>query len=152
MAFWKRIRRRREPSPRSGPADSPPVVAGFVSSPYTGRTLHGKAVVRVGDPELFRQEDAMRDRARSGLDPEDESHAQSLVDLIGRYAAYGPSGPEADALTGEIRAIGRRLCEDGGKDRMKLIAFRVAVLGAGNPYATVRTMESFWNGICGWQV
>jgi hypothetical protein len=34
---------------------------------------------------------------------------------------------------------------------MKLIAFRLAALNPGNPYANVRSMESFWDGICGWQ-
>lgn len=129
------------------------MVGGFVSSEYTGRTLHGKRVVRIGDPELFGQEDALRDQAQSALDPDNESHAQSLIDLLGQYAGLDPSGPgAADAIDEEIQAIGRRLCEDGGSNRMKLIAFRVAALNQGNAYATVRSMESFWNGICGWQV
>lgn len=153
MPFWKREKRRRQASPPSRPADAMPMVSGFVSAEYTGQTLYGKRVVRIGDPERFRQEDALRDRSQAALEPEDESQAQRLIDLLGRYADLDSSDPEAaDATKEEIQAIGRLLCEDGGSDRMKLIAFRVAALNPGNPYANVRTMESFWNGICGWQV
>lgn len=129
------------------------MVGGFVSSEYSGRTLFGKQVVRIGDPERFRQEDAMHDLAESALDPENESHAQALIDLLGRYAGLRGSDPNAaDAIDQEVQAIGRLLCNEGGSDRMKLIAFRVAALNPGNPYANVRLMESFWDGICGWQV
>jgi hypothetical protein len=151
MLFWRRKQRRREPPSPPEPSGSMPTVGGFVG--YTGRTLYGKQVVRVGDPELFRQEDAMRDRAQSALDPEDEPHAQTLINLLDRYADLEHSDRGAtDAIDSEIRALGRRLCEDGGSNRMKLIAFRVAAMNQGNAYATVRSMESFWNGICGWQV
>lgn len=158
MPFWKREKRRRQAPPRSEPPGSappaaPPIVAGFVSAEHTGQTVHGKRVVRIGDPERFRQEDALRDRARAALEPEDESQAQALIDLIDRYAHLDdPDSKPANAIEDEIRAVGRLLCEDGGSDRMKLVAFRVAALNPGHPYANVRTMESFWDGICGWQV
>lgn len=123
-----------------------------MSSEYAGRTLFGKQVVRIGDPERFRQEDALHDQAESALDPENESHAQTLIDLLGLYAGLRDSDPNAaDAIDQEVQAIGRLLCNEGGSDRMKLIAFRVAALNPGNPYANVRSMESFWDGICGWQ-
>ena len=153
MSFWRRGKRRRTPPPQPTSADSPPIVSGFVSSEYTGRTILGKQVVRIGDPERWRQQDALRDQAQSALDPDDESQVQTLTDLLGRYADLEDSDPHAaQAIEEKIQAIGQQLCQDGGSDRMKLIAFRIAALNEGNPYANVRSMESFWDGICGWQV
>ena len=153
MSFWKRITRRRTVRPQPIPADRTPSVGGLVSSEYTGQTFMGKRVVRIGDPDRWREEDAMRDRAQSALDPADESYALTVVELLGRYADLYDSDPRAaDAIGSELRSVGRQLCDDGGSNRMKLIAHRVAALGHVNPYAKVRTMESFWNGICGWQV
>jgi hypothetical protein len=43
-------------------------------------------------------------------------------------------------------------CRAGGAERLKLVAYRVQELSPGNTYGTVRSMESFWDGICGWQV
>jgi hypothetical protein len=144
MSFWKREKRRRKSPAHSRPVESMPTV---------GRTLYGKRVVRIGDPDLFAQEDAMRVQAQSALDPEDESHAQGLIDLLGQYAGLDATDRQAaETIDEAIKVIGRRLCENGGSNRMKLIAFRVAALNPGNPYASVRSMESFWNGICGWQV
>jgi len=149
MAFWRRWKRQRT----RVPPGTPPVIGGFVSSGYAGRTLYGKQVVRIGDPEKFRQEDAMRDRARTALDADDESQAQAVGDLVGRYAAVEAADPSAAAAAKqEIQAIGRLLCRDGGSERMKLVAFRVQELSPGNTYGTVRSMESFWDGICGWRV
>lgn len=95
----------------------------------------------------------MREQAQSALDPENESDAQTLVDLLDRYADIEDADSGAAAtIKEEVQTIGQRLCDDGGSNLMKLIAFRVEVLDPGNTYARVRSMESFWDGICGWQV
>jgi hypothetical protein len=142
MAFWnRRGRRRRE----ERPAPLPGGIAGFASSGYGG-----KRVVRIGDPALWAREDALRNDAESELDPDDEACARELVDLLDGYA--DEKRAPKDAIEAAVQEIGREICRDGGKDRMKLIAFRVSVLGTGNVYTSVRSMESFWDGICGWQV
>ena len=154
MSFWQRMKRRDRRSAPEPPAPGPgPVVGGFVLPGDTGRTVLGKPVLRIGDPDKFRQEDAMRDRARSALDPDDESEARAVADLVDRYAALDRADPSAAAaLKEEVRSVGRRLCQVGGSDRLKLVAYRVQELCPGNTYGTVRSMESFWDGICGWQV
>lgn len=158
MSFWQRMRRRGRRSaaepPGRGPGPGPgPVVGGFAPSGDTGRTVFGKPVIRIGDPEKFRQEDALRDRARSALDPGDEAEARAVADLVGRYAALDRvDSSAAAALKEEVRSVGLRLCRAGGPERLKLVAYRVQELSPGNTYGTVRSMESFWDGICGWQV
>ena len=154
MSFWQRMKRRdRRSAPAPPVRGSGPVVGGFVPPGHTGRTVFGKPVVRIGDPDKFRHEDAMRDRARSALDPDDESEARAVADLVARYAALDPGDSStAAALKEEVRSVGRRLCQAGGSERLKLVAYRVQELSPGNTYGTVRSMESFWNGICGWQV
>jgi hypothetical protein len=143
MAFWKRRKGQQRREER--PAPLPGGLGGFVPSGYGG-----KQVVRIGDPALWAREDALRNAAESELDPDDESYARELVDLLEDYASE--KGAPKDAIEAAVQELGREICRDGGKDRMKLIAFRVSVLGAGNVYTRVRSMESFWDGICGWQV
>ena len=92
----------------------------------------------------------MERRAESSLDGEDEQLAQKLVDLVQRYdSLWGTDRPAADTVQQEIKSIGEGLCANGGGDRMKRIAYRIATLGAGKGVSR-GDMERHWCGICGW--
>lgn len=92
----------------------------------------------------------MEQEARTSLGVEDEQIAHELVDLIQRYdALYSGNRSDADSVQSEIKAIGHRLCGNGGDARMKRVAYRVAALGAGKR-VRVRDLELHWDGICGW--
>jgi hypothetical protein len=78
-------------------------------------------------------------KAKSPLSAEDEEIARRMVSLIQQCESLD------DAAHEEMKQIGRQLCENGGYDRMVLIAYRVQVLGR-----RVRDCELYWDGICGW--
>ena len=89
-------------------------------------------------------------RAQTALDSENETLAGRLMDLIIRQRAlYNTDRTAADKLQEEIQQIGQQLCENGGHNRMVLIAYRGAVLGRGRG-VRVRDFEFHWDGICGW--
>jgi hypothetical protein len=78
-------------------------------------------------------------KAQSRLSAEDEQIARRMVSLIQQCESLD------DAAHEEMKQIGRQLCENGGNDRMLLIAYRVQALGR-----RVRDCELYWDGICGW--
>ena len=78
-------------------------------------------------------------QAQSHLSPEDEEIARRMVSLIQQCKSLD------DAAHEEMKQIGTHLCENGGYDRMVLIAYRVKALGR-----RVRDCELYWDGICGW--
>jgi hypothetical protein len=123
-----------------------------------GYSILGKPVLRVGDPAVWARDDQMATQARSALRPDDERVALALVDLLAHYSRASEAGADArHALFDEAKELGRTLCADGGSDRMKLVAFRVQVLGADHPdytvrsYLRIRHLELMWDGVCGWQ-
>jgi hypothetical protein len=123
-----------------------------------GYSILGKRVVRIGDPAMWARQDELVARARSALGPDDEAVALALVDLLGRYGrACEARDGRREALADEVTQLGRALCGDGGSERMKLVAYRVEVLGASHPddmvrdYLNVRQLEHLWDGVCGWQ-
>jgi hypothetical protein len=90
-------------------------------------------------------------RSRAPLDPADEAIAQKLVELVQRTdAEYENDKAAYERTTAEIKRIGNDLCSApasvSGSTHMKLIAGRAQALGI-----RLRTLEMFWNGICGWQ-
>ena len=90
-------------------------------------------------------------RSLEPLDPADEAIAQKLAALVKRTDDEYATDMEAyERTVAEIKQIGDDLCrpEPGtsGYTHMKLVAGRVRVLGG-----RIRTLEMFWNGICGWQ-
>ena len=92
-----------------------------------------------------------RQQAKSDLSHEDEEMAMRLAAIYKDYSKFSDSmSEEAKAqckrFTAEAAAIGQQLCQNGGAKRMLLIALRAEVHGA-----RVRSIELFWDGICGWQ-
>lgn len=81
----------------------------------------------------------MEKQAHSRLLPEDEEIAQRMVSLIRQCQSLDDSAAQ------EMKRIGEQLCENGGYDRMVLVAYRVQALGR-----RVRDCELYWDGICGW--
>jgi len=81
----------------------------------------------------------MESKAQSRLSAEDEQIARRMVSLIQQCKSLD------DAAHEEMKQIGRQLCENGGNDRMLLIAYRVQALGR-----RVRDCELYWDGICSW--
>ena len=112
-----------------------------------------------GESEAVAEPDAMDLRpeaekraeqdAKASLGGEDEQIAQDLIELVARapLKVYDPD--DANEVQREIRAIGEKLCGDGGSERMLRIAYRVQALGY--PDARVRKLEVNWNEICGWR-
>jgi hypothetical protein len=87
-------------------------------------------------PESERQ---IERKAQSRLSSEDEEIARRMVSLIQQCNSLD------DEAAQEMKRIGRQLCDNGGHDRMVLIAYRVKALGR-----RVRDCELYWDGICGW--
>ena len=81
----------------------------------------------------------MERQAQSRLSAEDEEIARRMVLLIQQCKSLDDSAAQ------EMKRIGEQLCENGGYDRMVLIAYRVQALGR-----RVRDCELYWDGICGW--
>jgi hypothetical protein len=89
---------------------------------------------------------AMEERGRRPLDGPDEAIAQKLAQLVMRTdAEYSNDKPAYERTKAEIEKIGNDLCRDGGDARMRQVALRMKALGG-----RVRTLEMYWNGICGW--
>lgn len=80
--------------------------------------------------------------ASSTLSVDDELLAQRLTFLSRQQDKSGKTITESGS---EIRKHGLYLCNNGGTNRMKKIAYRVQFLGG-----DVRTLQIFWDGICGW--
>ena len=78
-------------------------------------------------------------KAHSSLSSEDEKIARRMVSLIEQCQSLD------DTAAQEMKTIGQQLCQNGGNDRMLLIAYRVQSLGR-----RVRDCELYWDGICGW--
>lgn len=90
-------------------------------------------------------------RSLQPLDEADEAIAQKLAELVKRTDdEYEHDKAAYERTTAEIKKIGFDLCsgrtEVGGGTHMKLVAGRVKVLGG-----RIRTLEMFWDGICGWR-
>jgi hypothetical protein len=77
----------------------------------------------------------MERQAQSSIAEEDEKIARELLTLIQQ--------DDSD----RIEKIGEYLCSNGGSDRMVLVAHHVAALGG-----SIREMELYWDGICGWMM
>jgi hypothetical protein len=85
-------------------------------------------------------------RAVRGLDIEDEKYAHQLVEIFKEMQALFETERAAyDRKRDEARKIGQILGDNGGNDRMTLVANRVQVLGG-----RARDCELAWEGICGW--
>ncbi len=80
--------------------------------------------------------------AQSALTAEEEKLAKKLSYLSCQQDEQGRTLPEAKV---DIRKLGEYLCANGGTNRMKKVAYRVQTLGG-----DVRTLQIFWDGICGW--
>jgi ribosomal protein L37E len=84
--------------------------------------------------------------SKPGLSDDDEEFAIKLVALIRQAnAEYSTNKDAYEKTRSKIRTIGKHLCENGGSERMKKVAYRVQALGA-----RVRDCEFHWEGICGW--
>lgn len=113
-------------------------------SPSSSPSVPGVVDLR-GDDER-----RMEQQGRSSLGGEDEQLAGKLVGLVQRFdALYTGDRVSADKVQEEIKAIGERLCSNGGDARMKRVAYRVATLGAAKS-VRIRDLELHWDGICGW--
>jgi len=88
------------------------------------------------------------------LGGEDEEIAQNLCRLCAQGEAQYRSDKEAyEKTAAEIGRVGEHLCSSGGSKRMARIAYRVAFLrGDTVPGSHTTEMESYWVGICGWQL
>ena len=85
-------------------------------------------------------------RAVRGLDIEDEKYAHQLVAIFKEMQALFETDKAAyDRKREEARKIGQILGDNGGNDRMTLVANRVQILGG-----RTRDCERAWEGICGW--
>jgi hypothetical protein len=85
-------------------------------------------------------------RAIRGLDLEDEKYSNQLVAIFKEMDALFETDKTAyDRKRDEARKIGQILGDNGGNDRMTLVANRVQVLGGRS-----RDCERAWEGICGW--
>jgi hypothetical protein len=85
-------------------------------------------------------------RAVRGLGVEDEKYAHQLVAIFKEMQALFETDKAAyDRKREEARKIGQILGDNGGNDRMTLVANRVQVLGG-----RARDCERAWEGICGW--
>lgn len=85
-------------------------------------------------------------RAVRGLDIEDEKYAHQLVAIFKEMQALFETDKAAyDRKRDEARKIGQILGDNGGNDRMILVANRVQILGG-----RARDCERAWEGICGW--
>ena len=102
----------------------------------------------------------LRRRAQSTLDPQDEQMALSMVALYRDYefARNRSNDEERKAECEKIDAaaaeIGQTLCSSGGAKRMLLVSLRAQThLNMRRPGGDIgmRTIELWWNGICGWQ-
>lgn len=92
------------------------------------------------------EERAFEERGKSSLAGDDEAIARKLVELNKRSDyEFEHDKPAYDKTYAEIRHIGQALCDEGGDARMKEIAYRYAALGG-----RIRSLEMFWNRICGW--
>ena len=107
------------------------------------RNLFGGSRATAGDPNFVdlrpESERQTQRRAKTGLSGEDEEIARRMVRLIQECGSLD------DAAALEMKQIGHQLCENGGHERMVLIAYRVQALGR-----RVRDCELYWDGICGW--
>jgi HEAT repeat protein len=93
------------------------------------------------------EEIAGAERARQPLDQTDEALACEMCQLIDQAdQLYGKDDVAYRATCALMHSIGERLGEDGGSERMSLVAYRVQALGG-----RVRDCEQQWAGICGWQ-
>lgn len=82
------------------------------------------------------------ERARKKLEPDDELFAWMLCLLADKCYRVADSDPASR----EMRIIGQRLYDNGGKPRMQLVCCRVGVLGGES-----RTVECAWDGIGDWR-
>lgn len=116
-------------------------------APPTLRTVPlsdgGEALVVDLRSEANRQREV---RARQPLDPDDEALARQLMQLAFNLQGLKSGTEPHDEVCQMIRAIGEQICANGGSDRMDLICYRVAQLGAPSRYVRIN-----WSGICGWQ-
>ena len=80
-------------------------------------------------------------------DEENEEIAQKLIQLIPKaHSEFNTKNNTWGSTKEEIERIGNYLCDNGGSERMKTVAHRVAALGG-----RIRDCELFWEGICGWR-
>jgi hypothetical protein len=99
----------------------------------------------------FEYQQKCRVRAQSALAHDDELIARKLATLHQAYSRVcnlrtEEEEAECKRIRAETAELGRALCAAGGPGKMLLIAFRAEHHGA-----RVSNIESFWNGICGWQ-
>ncbi len=92
------------------------------------------------------EERAIELRGKRPLGGADEAIAQKLAEMVKRTdREYATDKAAYERTSAEIRKIGEDLCAAGGDDHMKQVAYRMAALGG-----HVRTLEIFWDGVCGW--
>ncbi len=92
------------------------------------------------------EERAFEEHGKSSLGGDDEVIAKKLVELCKRSDyEFEHDKPAYDKTYAEIRRMGQALCDEGGDARMKGVAYRYAALGG-----RIRSLEMFWNRICGW--
>ncbi len=85
-------------------------------------------------------------QASSPLSPEDEVIAKRLVELDQLTDdQYSSDRAAYDRTVEEFRRLGEQLCDGGGDERMKRVAYRMRALGGRS-----RNCEVYWDGICGW--
>ncbi len=75
---------------------------------------------------------------------EDEDIAHRLLGLT--QSELVGNRNESQVMHGKIRRIGEEICENGGDERMRRIAYRVKALGG-----SMSQLEYAWAGICGWR-
>lgn len=119
---------------------------------------HGSISINIGNNDLenldhgsvdLRSEDErqIEKRAQSMLEIHNEKIAKELISLTAQLDPLYNSNKAAFAeLQEKITNIGMCLCQNGGSDRMKLIAYRVQALGG-----SIQDLEYHWQGLCGWE-
>jgi len=90
-------------------------------------------------------ERSIKQRAGSQLGDKDEQVAKRLLTLTRLENTLKYGSPEWNRDREEIRSIGEALFKEGGHNKMKLLAYRVAALGG-----SARDCEWDWDGIGGW--
>jgi hypothetical protein len=119
-----------------------PVTKANKGSPAPKRTLD------LRDPK----EKSTAYKAQYTLTPADEKIARDIVTLLyNKDVMYSSNRTEFDRRRERVRQIGKNLCQNGGRDRMEQIAYRVHAIGSTyDPPVTLRNCEYAWDGICGW--
>lgn len=92
------------------------------------------------------KEKDLQAKAQYALSGEDEEYAHMLVRIfVESKSLFSTDKAAYEKKRAEARAIGQVLCDNGGDDRMTMVAYRVQALGG-----STRDCEYAWDGIGGW--